>query len=85
VLRDALRANAAPVGTRIDDWRDEEPGKMLHQTGPNPQSDMGSNPFDEYYGDYATPVDFIAMLGQYYLWTKDLQTSTELLPTGSAH
>jgi glycogen debranching enzyme len=81
VLRDALRANAAHVGTRIDDWRDEEPGKMLHQAGPNPQSDRGSNPFDEYYGDYATPVDFLAMLGQYYLWTKDLQASMELLPT----
>jgi hypothetical protein len=30
VLRDALRTNAAHVGTRIDDWRDEQPGKMLH-------------------------------------------------------
>jgi glycogen debranching enzyme len=80
LLRDALRANAAHVGTRIDDWRDEEPGKMLHQAGPSPQSDMGTNPFDEYYGDYATPVDFVAMLGQYYLWTKDLQTSKQLLP-----
>jgi glycogen debranching enzyme len=81
VLRDALRANAAHVGTRIDDWRDEEPGKLLHQAGANPQGDMGSSPFDEYYGDWATPVDFVAMLGQYYLWTKDLQASQQLLPT----
>jgi glycogen debranching enzyme len=81
VLRDALRANSAHVGRRIDDWRDEEPGKMLHQAGPNPQGDMGSNPFDEYYGDWATPVDFVAMLGQYYLWTRDLETATQLLPT----
>jgi glycogen debranching enzyme len=80
LLRDSLRANAAHVGTWIDDWRDEEPGKMLHQAGPSPQSDMGTNPFDEYFGDYATPVDFVAMLGQYYLWTADLPTSGALLP-----
>ena len=81
ILRDSLRANAVHVGTRIDDWRDEEPGKMLHQAGHSPQSDMGSNPFDAYFGDYATPVDFLAMLGQYYLWTADLQTGRELIPT----
>jgi glycogen debranching enzyme len=81
ILRDALRANAAHVGTRIDDWRDEEPGKMLHQAGHSPQPDMGKNPFDAYYGDYATPVDFVAMLGQYYLWTHDLQTGRKLIGT----
>jgi hypothetical protein len=31
LLRDALRTNAAWQGTRIDDWLDEEPGKMIHQ------------------------------------------------------
>jgi glycogen debranching enzyme len=81
ILRDALRANAAHVGRRIDDWRDEEPGKMLHQAGPSPLADMGKNPFDAYYGDYATPIDFLAMLGQYYLWTADLQTGRELVGT----
>jgi glycogen debranching enzyme len=80
LLRDSLHANAAHVGTRIDDWRDEEPGKMLHQAGPSPRSDTGRNPFDAYYGDHATPVDFVAMLGQYYLWTRDLETSRQLLP-----
>jgi glycogen debranching enzyme len=84
ILRDALRANAAHVGRRIDDWRDEEPGKMLHQAGHNPQADMGTNPFDAYYGDYATPVDFVAMLGQYYLWTADLQTGRELISTAKS-
>jgi glycogen debranching enzyme len=81
LLRDSLRANAAHVGRRIDDWRDEEPGKMLHQAGHSPQSDMGTNPFDAYFGDYATPVDFLAMLGQYHLWTADLQTGRELIGT----
>jgi glycogen debranching enzyme len=80
ILRDALRATAAHVGQRIDDWRDEEPGKMLHQAGSSPLADLARNPFGAYYGDYATPVDFVAMLGQYYLWTDDLTTARELMP-----
>jgi glycogen debranching enzyme len=79
-LRDALRVNAALQGGRIDDWRDEEPGKMIHQAGDAPASVAGRNPFDRYYGDYATPVDFVAMVGQYYAWTGDTQTALSLLP-----
>ncbi|TDC85413.1 hypothetical protein E1193_02750 [Micromonospora sp. KC606] len=79
-LRDALRANAVLQGTRIDDWRDEEPGAMIHQAGDPPSSALGENPFDRYYGDYATPVDYVAMLGQYHAWTGDTATALELLP-----
>ncbi|TDB80757.1 glycogen debranching N-terminal domain-containing protein [Micromonospora sp. KC721] len=79
-LRDALRANAALQGTRIDDWRDEEPGAMIHQAGDPPSSVLGEDPFDRYYGDYATPVDYVAMLGQYHAWTGDTATALELLP-----
>ncbi|WP_164701449.1 glycogen debranching N-terminal domain-containing protein [Modestobacter sp. KNN46-3] len=79
-LRDALRVNAALQGERIDDWRDEEPGAMIHQAGDAPASARGDNPFDRYYGDYATPVDYVAMLGQYYAWTGDRDTALQLLP-----
>jgi glycogen debranching enzyme len=79
-LRDALQVNAAMQGQRIDDWRDEEPGAMIHQAGDAPASQRGDNPFDRYYGDYATPVDYVAMLGQYYAWTGDRDTALQLLP-----
>jgi glycogen debranching enzyme len=79
-LRDALQVNAAMQGQRIDDWRDEEPGAMIHQAGDAPASTRGDNPFDRYYGDYATPVDYVAMLGQYYAWTGDRTTALQLLP-----
>ncbi|MER7461040.1 glycogen debranching N-terminal domain-containing protein [Micromonospora sp. NPDC126480] len=79
-LRDALRANAAFQGRRVDDWRDEEPGALLHQMGDPPASVLGDDPFDCYYGDYATPVDYLVMLGQYYGWTGDRNTAVDLLP-----
>lgn len=79
-LRDALRANAAWQGTRIDDWLDEEPGKMIHQARWGPVSRTGIDPFLRYYGDYATVPDFLVMLGQYLAWSGDLATVRELLP-----
>jgi glycogen debranching enzyme len=84
LLRDALVANAARQGTRIDDWLDEEPGKMIHQARNGPLSVLGENPFLRYYGDWATPPDFLVMLGQYLSWTDDRETVHRLLPAARA-
>lgn len=81
LLRDSLRAVAATQGTRIDDWRDEEPGKLIHQARRGPLSVLGVDPYLAYYGDYATPPDFLIMVGQYLLWTNDRATVRQLLPT----
>lgn len=81
MLRDSLRLNAAHVGKRIDDWRDEEPGKLLHQASRGPVSRLGIDPLAAYYGDWATAPDFLVFLGQYLAWTGDLDTVRELLPT----
>jgi glycogen debranching enzyme len=80
MLRDALRLNAAWQGTRIDDWYDEEPGKLIHQARSGPLSLLGVDPVLRYYGDYATAPDFLIMLGQYLAWTDDRATVRELLP-----
>lgn len=81
MLRDSLRLNAAHVGERIDDWRDEEPGKLLHQASRGPVSVLGLDPLARYYGDWATAPDFLVFLGQYLAWTGDLETVRDLLPT----
>jgi glycogen debranching enzyme len=80
MLRDALRLNAAWQGTRIDDWYDEEPGKLIHQMRTGPLSLLGIDPVLRYYGDYATVPDFLIMLGQYLAWTDDRATVRALLP-----
>lgn len=80
MLRDSLRLNAVYLGTRIDDWRDEEPGKPVHEARFGPTSVLGLDPFDAYYGDWATAPDFLVFLGQYLAWTGDLDTVRELLP-----
>jgi glycogen debranching enzyme len=80
MLRDTLRLNAAWQGTKIDNWRDEEPGKLIHQARWGPLSILGVDPVLRYYGDYATPPDFLIMLGQYFAWTGDRAMARELLP-----
>jgi glycogen debranching enzyme len=83
MLRDSLRLNAAHLGQRVDDWRDEEPGKPLHEARRGPDSLLGLDPFDAYYGDWATGPDFLAVLGQYLAWTGDLDTVRELMPAAN--
>jgi glycogen debranching enzyme len=80
LARDALTANAAYQGRVIDDWRDEEPGKMIHQARWGPRSLRGEDPYLRYYGDYATVPDFLIVLGQYLAWTGDLAFARGLLP-----
>jgi glycogen debranching enzyme len=79
-LRDALVANAALQGEQTDDWLDEQPGKMIHEVRTGPLSLLGNDPLLRYYGDYATPPDFVAMLAQYWTWTADTATVRKLLP-----
>lgn len=80
MLRDSLLLNAEHVGRHIDDWSDEEPGKLLHQARRGPLSVLGVDPFLHYYGDWATPPDFLVFLGQYLAWTGDLETVRRLVP-----
>lgn len=81
MLRDALVLNAAHVGREVDDWRDEEPGKMVHQARHGPLSRLGIDPFTAYYGDWSTSPDFLIFLGQYLAWTNDVTTVRTLLPS----
>ena len=53
---------------------------MIHQARGGPLSVLGLNPHLRYYGDWATPPDFLIMLGQYYAWTGDRDTVRKLLP-----
>ncbi|HEU4807668.1 MAG TPA: glycogen debranching N-terminal domain-containing protein, partial [Homoserinimonas sp.] len=80
MLHDALLLNAAHIGRHIDDWHDEEPGKMVHQARHGPLSKLEIDPYTGYYGDWSTSPDFLIFLGQYLVWTNDLDTVRRLVP-----
>jgi glycogen debranching enzyme len=78
--RDALKLLAKHQGTRDDPWRDEEPGKILHEIRRGELAGAGLIPHSPYYGSVDSTPWFVLLFAQYFRWTGDRATAEELLP-----
>jgi len=77
IARDTLRILAQWQGQKIDTWRDEEPGKILHELRTGEMATVGEIP-SPYYGSIdATPL-FLILATKYFAWTNDLAVLHEL-------
>jgi glycogen debranching enzyme len=56
---------------RVDDWRDEEPGRIPYQVRRGPLALLDLNPYSAYYADFASPLMFVISLAHLYSWTGD--------------
>jgi glycogen debranching enzyme len=66
-----LKALAAWQGTRRDDFRDEEPGKIFHELRYGELTAFEERPHSPYYGTAdATPL-FLVLLDEYERWSGD--------------
>jgi glycogen debranching enzyme len=80
LAKDTLRVLARHQGRAVNDWRDEEPGKILHEYRSGEMTRSGEVPFSPYYGSVdATPL-FLILLSETFNWTADDALVTELLP-----
>lgn len=80
LARHTLVLLARGQGRRDDPSRDEEPGKILHESRRGELANVGLVPFAPYYGSVdATPL-WIMLLGEYYRATSDLALVRELGP-----
>ena len=78
IAADTLRLLAQRQGTTVDDWRDEEPGKILHELRIGELARLGQIPQSPYYGTIdATPL-FLILLGRHADWTGSLDLFKEL-------
>jgi glycogen debranching enzyme len=82
--RDSLRILASRQGTEFNDWRDEEPGKILHEIRRGELVGSGYLPHGPYYGSVDSTPWFLILLAQYFRWTNDLAFVRELLPAAEA-
>ncbi|HVN19860.1 MAG TPA: glycogen debranching N-terminal domain-containing protein [Dongiaceae bacterium] len=58
-------------GKVVNDWRDEQPGRMLHEAHTGPLASLYYNPRTRYYGA-ATPSSFYpVVLSELWRWTGD--------------
>ncbi|MEV5765578.1 glycogen debranching N-terminal domain-containing protein [Micromonospora sp. NPDC052213] len=73
-----LRILASLQGTRFDDFRDEDPGRILHEMRYGETAAFEEQPHSPYYGSVdATPL-FLVLLDEYEKWTGDVELVREL-------
>jgi glycogen debranching enzyme len=84
LARTTLRTLAARQGTTIDDFRDQEPGKILHEVRFGELTATGERPHSPYYGTAdATPL-YLVLLDEYERWSGDHDLVRELEPNARA-
>jgi glycogen debranching enzyme len=65
-------------GTRLDDFRDEDPGRILHEMRYGEMTAFEERPHSPYYGNAdATPL-YVVLLDEYERWTGDTKLVRDL-------
>ncbi|HYK73285.1 MAG TPA: amylo-alpha-1,6-glucosidase [Pseudoneobacillus sp.] len=78
VAKGTLLTMASQQGTKVDPWRDEQPGKIMHEIRYGELATTNQIPFTPYYGTIdATPL-FLVLLTEYVRWTGDLEIVSTL-------
>jgi glycogen debranching enzyme len=71
IMRGTLPVLAACQGRRVDDWRDEQPGRMLHEAHPGPLATLNFTPLGRSYGSLTTSGFYPFVVAQLWHWTAD--------------
>ncbi len=79
MLRGVLPVIAKLQGKVVDDWRDEQPGRMLHEAHTGPLATLGFNPRARYYGSSTTSGFFPVVLAELWHWTGDKELIRPLI------
>jgi glycogen debranching enzyme len=79
-----LLALGAWQGSRVDDFRDEDPGRILHEMRYGELSAFEERPHSPYYGSAdATPL-YVVLLDEYERWSGDRRLVRDLEPEARA-
>ncbi|WP_414755801.1 glycogen debranching N-terminal domain-containing protein [Anabaena sp. CCY 9910] len=80
IAKETLMLLAAYQGKHEDEWREEEPGKILHELRLGEMARCQEIPHTPYYGTVdATPL-WLMLYSEYYSWTHDRETLEQLWP-----
>lgn len=75
-----LRVLAALQGTKDDPWREEQPGKILHEMRYGEMARRGEMPHSPYYGSVDSTPLWLMLLAEVVAWSGDMALYRELLP-----
>ena len=74
LARGALESLASFQGTEMNDFKDEEPGKILHEIRFGELTALGLKPHRPYYGAADSTPLWLILLSEYWRWTGDDDT-----------
>jgi glycogen debranching enzyme len=84
IARETLTILAQYQGKQEDEWRDEQPGKILHEIRFGEMARCQEIPHTPYYGTVdATPL-WLMLYAEYFAWTADRETRDQLWPNALA-
>jgi glycogen debranching enzyme len=69
MLRGTLAELAGQLGTRTSDWRDEQPGRVIHEIHSGPLSQLNYTPHGRYFGGETGSLFYGAALADLWHWT----------------
>jgi glycogen debranching enzyme len=75
---DTLRLLAGRQGTKVDEWRDEQPGKILHELRIGELARLDEIPQTPYYGSVDSTPLFLIVLAEHASWIGSLDLFREL-------
>jgi glycogen debranching enzyme len=73
-----LLALAERQGTRLDDFRDEDPGRILHEVRYGELTAFEERPQSPYYGSADATMLYVILLDEYERWTGDTRLVASL-------
>jgi glycogen debranching enzyme len=73
-----LRELGIRQGTRIDDFRDEDPGRILHEMRYGEMTAFNERPHSPYYGCADATALYVVLLDEYERWTGDRKLVRDL-------
>lgn len=71
LMRGTLPVLADWQGKEVNDWRDEQPGRMLHEAHDGPLAALNFNPQGRSYGSLTTSGFYPFVVAQLWHWTAD--------------
>ncbi len=80
IAEDTLRLLAKYQGKEVNDWRDEQPGKIMHELRVGEMAHLNEIPQTPYYGSVDSTPLFLILVSHHANWTGDLSLFRELKP-----
>ncbi|MBA2720714.1 MAG: amylo-alpha-1,6-glucosidase [Chloroflexi bacterium] len=81
---ETLAVLAAYQATEVDDWRDAEPGKILHELRMGEMAGAGELPHTPYYGSVDSTPLWLIVFGATFDWTGDREFLDRFWPNAIA-